>query len=101
MKVTNLPPMTPVTTANTAETKPHVDEKIMKVAKQFESLFVNQLVGEMRKTVHGGGLVPQSQGEKIYTSMLDYEYSQKISDAGTLGLSRLIYDSLLRKSRGE
>ncbi len=78
-----------------------VNEKLMKISKQFESLFVNQLVGEMRKTVTHGGLVPESQGEKIYQSMLDYEYSQKIADTGQLGLSRLIYDSLLRKTRGE
>ena len=70
--------------------------KMQKVSKSFEALFVKQLVDEMRKSVERGGLIPESQGEKIYQSMLDFEYSQKISETQQLGLSKLIYDSLLR-----
>lgn len=75
-------------------------EGMERVSKQFESLLVNQMVGEMRKTVGSGGLIPESQAEKVFRSMLDYEYSQKISQTGELGLSKMIYDHLLQKYRG-
>jgi len=70
--------------------------KVSKVAKQFESLFVNQLVSEMRKTVTRGGIVPESHAERVYQAMLDHEYSQQISETEQIGLSKLIYDHLLR-----
>jgi flagellar protein FlgJ len=82
------------------KSEPKENEKLMKVAKGFENMFVQHLVGEMRKTVQRGDLVPESQAERIYRSMLDNEYSQKMSDTGQLGLSKLIYDHLLRESRG-
>ena len=72
------------------------DPKVRQVARNFESLFVNQLVSEMRKTIEHDGLIPQSHAEKVYQSMLDTEYSQRISDSGQIGLSDLIYQHLMR-----
>jgi peptidoglycan hydrolase FlgJ len=87
-----IPPPREMPTGNGPE-----DEALMNVSKQYEGLFVNQLVNAMRKTVdQGGGLIPQSQGERVFQAMLDSEYAQKISDAGTLGLGRMIYEQLLR-----
>lgn len=75
--------------------KKEYDEDLMKVSKEFEAIFVNQMVSTMRKTVAKGGLVPESNAEKIYQSMLDYEYSKKISDSGQIGLWKIVYDHLL------
>lgn len=75
-------------------------EGMKRVSKQFESLLVNQMIGEMRKTVGSGGLIPESQAERVFRGMLDQEYSQRISDTGELGLSKMIYDHLLQKYRG-
>lgn len=73
--------------------------EVRKVAKQFEALFVNQMVSAMRKTVVKGGLVPESNAERVYQSMLDSQYSEKMADTEQLGLSQMIYDHLLRQSR--
>lgn len=73
--------------------------EVRKVAKQFEALFVNQMISAMRKTVVKGGLVPESNAERVYQSMLDSQYSEKMSDTEQLGLSQIIYDHLLRQSR--
>jgi Rod binding domain-containing protein len=59
------------------------------------------MVQAMRSTVTQQGIIPQSQGEKIYRSMLDSEYSQKMADTEQLGLGRIIYDQLLRKASME
>ena len=92
MKITQSPP--PMAPPLKQE---EIDPNVMHVARQYEALFVNHLVGAMRKTVVPNGLIPQSQGEKVYQGMLDYEYSQKIADTGELGLARMIYDHLLQK----
>ncbi len=73
-----------------------VHPELKKVAKQFESVFVNQIVGAMRKTVVKGGLVPESNAERIYQNLLDAEYSQNISESEQIGISNLIYQQLLR-----
>ncbi|MFM8314971.1 MAG: rod-binding protein [Deltaproteobacteria bacterium] len=72
--------------------------EIRQVAKQFEGLFINQMVSAMRKTVVKGGLVPESNAERIYQSMIDSHYSEKMADTEQLGLSQMIYDHLLRQS---
>ena len=74
------------------------DPKIMQAAKQFESLFVNQLVSAMRKTVVKSGFVPESNAERVYQSMQDQQYAERISDTEQLGLSKMIYEHLLRSS---
>jgi peptidoglycan hydrolase FlgJ len=73
--------------------------EVRKVAKQFEGLFIHQMVSAMRKTVVKGGLIPESNAERVYQSMLDSNYSEKMADTEQLGLSQMIYDHLLRQSR--
>ena len=84
-----------------AGAKPEELAEVRKVAKGFESIFVNQLIGAMRKTVVKGGLVPESNAERTYQAMLDQEYAQKVSDSGQLGIAQMVYDQLLRKTQGQ
>lgn len=70
------------------------DKKLMEVSKQFEGIFVNQMVSAMRKTVAHEGVVPQSHAERVYQGMLDQEHAQKITDSGELGLANLVYQHL-------
>lgn len=74
-------------------------DPIMEVSRQFESVFVNQLIGAMRSTVIKDGYVPESHAEKIYQALLDQEYSNRIADAEQIGLSRVIYEQLVRQSK--
>lgn len=77
------------------------DPAAMKVAKQYEALFVNQLVTAMRKTITKGGMIPESNAERVYQSMLDSEYSQKMADTQQLGLANMIYDHIMRGQGGK
>lgn len=83
------------------EKKQEEHPELKEVSRQFESVFVNQLVGAMRKTVVKGGLVPESQAERVYQSLLDSEYSQKISESDQIGLSKMVYEHLLRRTQGQ
>lgn len=75
-------------------------EALQRVSQQFEAVFVNQLVDAMRKTVTKGGLIAESQAERVFQGMLDQQYAESISHSEELGLSKLIYEHLLRSSRG-
>ena len=75
------------------------DEGLRNVSRQFESLFVNQLISAMRKTVVRDGLIPESQGEKVYQAMLDQQYAQRMSDTDQIGLSKIIYEQLVSNKR--
>lgn len=79
---------------------PEQKAKLRQVAQQFEAVFLNQMVGAMRKTVTPGGIVPQGQGEKIYQSMLDSEHASAMAQSGQFGLTDMIYEHLLRSSGG-
>ncbi len=64
--------------------------RTMQVAREFEAVFTSMMMKSMRKTVFDGGLMPKSLGEKIYTDMLDVEYSRIISNNASLGLAEQI-----------
>ncbi len=61
----------------------------------FESMFIQQLFKSMRKTIPedaSGGLFAKSQGEKIFSEMLDGEYAKNFSHGRSgLGLKEAIF----------
>lgn len=87
--------ITPVTT-NGSVVDPQ-KAKILKVAQDFETLFTSMMMKAMRKTVGDNPLMPASFGEKIYSDMLDDEYSKMMGKNGSLGLADLVVKELERK----
>jgi flagellar protein FlgJ len=73
------------------------DQKLREACKDFESVFVRQLLSEMRATVPKSDLLG-SREEELYQDMLDTEMSKDIGRAGTLKLGDLLYDQLRVKS---
>ena len=69
-------------------------EKLKNVCQAFESLFLAQVMKEMRATVPKSELFDGGQAEEIYTSMLDEKFSEEISTNGSLGLAKKLYESL-------
>jgi len=70
------------------------DEKLMDACQQFESIFVHQMISQMRAAIPEGGLFEKSQGEKIFQDMLDEKYAENISKAGGIGLAKILYNQL-------
>ena len=75
------------------------DEKLEKVAQDFEAIFIKKLFDEMDKTIdrknnpfYGG------EGEDIFRSMLNEERAKDMSKSGGIGLSKIIYEQLSRSS---
>lgn len=75
-------------------------KKLMEACQEFESVFVHKMISQMREAIPEGGLIPKSQGEKIFQDMLDEQYALKISKSGGMGLAKILYDSLSANLNG-
>jgi soluble lytic murein transglycosylase-like protein len=98
MSISNINNQVP-STITPAQTKAETDAR--KVAQEFEALFTSYMMKSMRSTIERSDFLPESLGEKIYTSMLDDEYAKQISDEGSLGLADLIYKEIAKNQDNE
>ncbi|MEC8930012.1 MAG: rod-binding protein, partial [Candidatus Latescibacterota bacterium] len=46
-------------------------QALREASRQFEAVFLNQMLKAMRETVGDGGLIEKSQGEEVFQGMLD------------------------------
>ena len=68
---------------------------LREVSRQFEAVFMNQMISAMRKTVGEGGILNKSNGESIFEGMLDEEWAKKMaSKTGPNSLSEILYKQL-------
>ena len=68
---------------------------LRQAARQFEAVFINQMISAMRKTVGEGGLIDKSNGQDIFEGMLDEEWSKKLANkSGPNSLSEILYRQL-------
>ncbi|PKK91825.1 MAG: hypothetical protein CVV64_03795 [Candidatus Wallbacteria bacterium HGW-Wallbacteria-1] len=74
--------------------------RLREVSREFESIFVNQMLKAMRKTVMKTGMMDGGTGEEVFTEMLDTEYSKSLAASGGFGLAEMIYKQLSRDQIG-
>jgi Rod binding domain-containing protein len=70
--------------------------QVKKLAKDFESIFLEQMFRTMRSSIQKSGLIDGGNAEEIYTSMLDSEYAKQMTEQGNGGLSQMIERQLLQ-----
>jgi flagellar protein FlgJ len=64
--------------------------QLRKACAEMESLFLDQLFKEMRKTIPKTGFMHGGRAEEIYTSMLDSHVARELSAARGIGLASLL-----------
>lgn len=75
-----------------------IDKKLMDVCIEMESLFVYQMLKEMRKTIHKeNDILHGGMAQEIFEDMLYNEYSLQISKTANFGLAKTLYDQLSQK----
>ncbi|MDR2745360.1 MAG: rod-binding protein [Desulfovibrio sp.] len=74
----------------TAEQK---GKKLREACEGFESVFIQKMWQEMRKTVPQGALL-HSREEKFWQDMYDQELAKKMTSAGGIGLADMMYQQL-------
>lgn len=76
-------------------------EDLKKAADEFESLFIFQLLKEMRKTIMKSDLFGNGLGEDIFQSMWDEKIAEKIAQQGRLGIAEMVMHSFENDSESK
>lgn len=84
--------------AKTTKT-PEDPEKLLEVCREFESIFLNMMLQQMRRTVPDGGLVEKSYARDLYESLQDEEVAKEMSKGGGIGLAQELYKQLSRTTK--
>ncbi|MDK2867119.1 MAG: peptidoglycan hydrolase FlgJ [Clostridiales bacterium] len=74
------------------------DDAIKDVCKQFEAMFINLLLKQMRNTIQEGGLTEKSQARETFEGMLDEEMANHIAEGGGIGIADLMAKALTRQA---
>ncbi|RJR49585.1 MAG: hypothetical protein C4576_06595 [Desulfobacteraceae bacterium] len=77
---------------------PDRDEKLKKACKEFESIFTNELLKSMRRTIEKCDLFHGGQAEEIYESLLDQELSKSMAGLGPGSLADILYRRFKRET---
>jgi peptidoglycan hydrolase FlgJ len=75
-------------------TKSGDEQKLRAATKDFESLFIKQMLNSMKKTVNKSGLLDGGMGQEIFEDMLYDEYAKKIAETANLGISEMMFKQL-------
>ncbi len=73
-------------------------EKIHRSCQEMESLFLKQLLQEMRKTVPDSGSAGFGGGKKMFSELIDTEVSRKLAEKG-FGLAGVLEAQLMQRLR--
>jgi len=76
---------------------PDIEKKkkeLMKACQDFESIFLNIMLQEMRNSVPKDDLTEKSFGRDIFESMLYEKYADEMAKTNSVGLAKIIYDQL-------
>ncbi|MDR2573045.1 MAG: rod-binding protein [Desulfovibrio sp.] len=71
------------------------EKKLREACEGFESVFIQKMWQEMRKTVPQGNLL-HGREEKFWQDMYDQELAKKMTSAGGIGLADMMYQQLSR-----
>lgn len=72
------------------------DERLREAVEGFEAIFVQKMWQQMRANVPKEGYL-HSKNEEMWQSMYDQELSKKMTEAGGIGLSDMLYEQLKSK----
>ena len=72
------------------------NKELMDACRDFESLFVKQMLDSMRKTVHKTEKSEDNAGNKYFEDMLYDSYAKKITETANLGIAKMMYQQLYK-----
>lgn len=75
-------------------------DQLAKAARQFEAIFVRQLLSEARKSNLGGDSLLGGQGLDTFRQMQDDRFAELAADTGAFGLAKMIEQQLAARIEG-
>ena len=82
-------PSLPITAPATTPAQGVSREDLSKAAKQFEAIFVRQMLSSARKASFGDSLF-SNQGTDTFRQMQDERFADIASDTGAFGMAKMI-----------
>ena len=74
-------------------------EKLKEACRDFEAIFLGQMLKEMRKTVTDGGLTEKSHARTVYEDMFDEKVATNLAHSGRgTGLGETLYSQISRQT---
>ncbi len=70
------------------------DARLRKACEELETVFIEYLIREMRKTVPRDEIFGGGRGEEVFQGMFDQEIAKKMSARGGIGLGEILYEQL-------
>lgn len=71
------------------------DAQMNAVAKDFESMFISQMMGAMFSDDTLGDMFGDQQTKEVYRGMMMEEYGKKITEVGGIGIASFVKKELL------
>ena len=90
------PERPPASLPNTAKGAPMNAAKADKTAKDFESLFVSQMLEQMFGDSSGEDAFGDKDTNDVYKGLMIDEYSKQITKAGGIGIAAYVKHELLK-----
>jgi len=75
--------------------------KLREAAKEFEALFLSQMLKVMRETVEESGLTDKGPGQDVYTELFDTELARTLAGRGALGIADLLEKKLSERTQAD
>mgnify|MGYP003960703329 CR=1 FL=1 len=74
------------------------EAEMEKVARDFESVFINKLFESMRKAIPKSDLL-QSSSMDMFQSMMDQEMAKELGKQKGMGMGEMVYNDLSRMNK--
>lgn len=84
-----------LSTTKIEQTNPQDLKALEEACKEFEAIFINMMLKQMRATVVQSGMTERSSAREIYESMHDEALSEEIAKGNGIGLAKQLYQQLL------
>ncbi len=76
---------------------PRTEEEALRgVTREFEAIFIGEMLKQMRRPDFSGGLLGNDRASKMYREMHDEAMAAEMARAGGLGIGDMLYQELRR-----
>ena len=72
---------------------------LRKVCSEFEAIFLNYLLQQMRKTIPKSGLIEEGLTQEIYEEQWYTALAHKMAEEGGIGLAKILYRQLSKSKK--
>ena len=79
-----------------ANVNPNDKDAAMATAKDFEAVFITQMLTPIFESLPTDGPMGGGSGERIFRSLMVQEYGKSLAESGGIGLSNAVYREIIK-----